>query len=78
MPLLYQLRQMIDHYGYATDILAASIRSLRQFQDAILAGVDAITVPEKVLEHGVHHLLTDQGIEKFAADWRKLGVKQFP
>ncbi len=77
-PLLYQLRHMIDEYGYDTGVLAASLRHVRHMHEAIMAGADAMTVPSEVLEKGVQHLLTDKGIANFDADWKKLGVKSFP
>lgn len=76
--VLFQLRDMIDYYGYQTEILGASLRTVRNMHQAIEAGVDVVTVPPKVLEKATTHVLTDQGIRKFIDDWKKLGVKQFP
>lgn len=78
MAFLPQMREMIEFYGYETKILAASIRSVQNFHEALTAGVDAITMPVDVFEKAVHNPLTDQGIEKFASDWAKLGVNHFP
>ena len=76
--LLEELRHMINEYGYNTKILAASIRSLRHFHQAIVAGADVVTLPIEVFEKSMDHMLTDQGIAKFNADWQKLGIKSFP
>lgn len=76
--LLYDLCEMRDQYDCDTGILAASIRSVEHFHEAIAAGVDAITVPLNVLQEVTQHKLTDQGIEKFNADWAKLGIRKFP
>jgi transaldolase len=76
--LLFQLRQMIDEYAYSTEVLAASLRHVPHIHQAIMAGADAITVPPDVLAKATDHLLTDKGMELFAHDWKKLGVKQFP
>jgi len=76
--LLCELRHMIDEYEFSTQILAASIRGVRHLHRSIMAGADVATVPVAVLEKSLTHVLTDQGIEKFNADWAKLGVKQFP
>ena len=78
MAFIPQMRDMIDFYGFETKILAASIRSIQNFHDAILAGADAITIPIDVFEKAISNPLTDQGIEKFNKDWQKLGIKQFP
>ncbi len=76
--LLYQLRQMIDQYGYETGLLAASLRHARHIHEAIMAGSNVITVPPDVLEKSTDHLLTNKGMALFDADWKKLGVKSFP
>lgn len=76
--LLYDLRQMIDMNEFETKILAASLRHERHVHDAILAGVDALTLPIDVFEKCLDHPLTDKGMLLFLADWKKLGVKQFP
>ncbi len=76
--VLYQLRQMIDEYGFKTELLAASIRHARHFHEAIMAGSDVVTVPVSVIENASEHLLTDRGIAKFDSDWKKLGIRKFP
>ena len=76
--LLYTIRHMLDEYGYQTQLLAASIRGVRHFHEAIMAGADVVTVPVEILEKATAHLLTDQGIAKFDNDWKKLGVRTFP
>ena len=48
--LLYEVRHMIDMYDYKTELLAASLRTVRNLHDAILAGADVATVSAKVLE----------------------------
>jgi len=78
MELLIQLRNMIDQYQFETNILAASIRGVDQFAQAIMAGADVATVPVEVLEKAVKHPLTDKGMIQFLDDWKKLGIQQFP
>ena len=76
--LLYEIRSMIDQYGFQTQLLAASLRSSLHFHEAIMAGADAATIPVKVLEQITQHELTDKGMKLFDADWQKLSIKQFP
>ncbi len=78
IPLLHEMRHMIDFYGFETGVLAASLRHVRHVHDAVVAGADVATMPENILQKAVSHPLTDHGIEKFNADWQKLGIKQFP
>lgn len=76
--LLRDLRAMINEYGYDTAILAASLRNVGHVQGAILAGADVATVSLALFEKMIEHPLTDQGMKIFDADWKKLGIKQFP
>lgn len=61
---------IFDIYDLDTEIIAASIRNPVHVTDCALAGADIATVPYKVLEQMIKHPLTDQGIEKFQADYR--------
>ncbi len=76
--LLYSLRAMIDHYGYKTQILAASLRTVNHLHEAIAAGANVATMPPELLKKATEHFLTDKGIELFDADWKKLGTSHFP
>jgi transaldolase len=78
MAFVPQMREMIDFYGYESKILAASIRGVQNFHEAVMAGADAVTVPVEVFEKSLANPLTDAGIAKFTNDWKKLGIKQFP
>lgn len=73
-----EMCDMIHTYDFATEVIVASVRSREHFRQAIEVGSHAITVPPAILEEAVQHPLTDQGIEKFLNDWKKLGVTQFP
>lgn len=76
--LLHDIRHMVDTYHFKTHILAASIRSVDDFHQAVMAGADAITLPVDVLRKAIAHPLTDKGIQLFNDDWHKLGYKTFP
>ncbi len=76
--LLSEIRSMIDDYMFETQLLAASIRSVRHLHEAIMAGSDAVTVPIDVLEKATVHSLSNEGIAKFTADWATLKIKHFP
>ncbi|MEA1942028.1 MAG: fructose-6-phosphate aldolase [Pseudomonadota bacterium] len=73
MELIENLRIIYDNYGFATEVLAASIRSADHVQQCALAGADVATVPPGVLKGLVRHTLTDAGLEAFLADWKKTG-----
>ena len=71
MVLISQIRQIYDNYGYKTMLLAASIRSPKHMVECALAGADVATVPFAVIKQMMNHPLTDQGLEKFVADYKK-------
>ena len=68
--LIRQIAEIFDIYGYDTEIIAASIRNPIHVTDCARAGADIATIPYKVIEQMTKHPLTDQGIEKFQADYR--------
>ena len=76
--LLCELREVLDGYKYETRILAASLRGVRHLHEALIAGADAATVSPAIMEKATKHILTDEGISLFNADWSKLGVRKFP
>lgn len=75
MQLIHQMRQLYDNYGYATEILAASLRHPMHVVECMLIGADVATIPPSVLWQLSKHPLTDQGIEAFMADWKTLDAQ---
>lgn len=75
MELISEIRQIYDNYGYDTEILAASIRTVNHVKQAALIGADVITAPPAILRALVKHPLTDKGLTDFLADWAKTGQK---
>lgn len=71
MDLVATISQIFDRHGIQTEIIAASIRHPLHVIDAAMNGAHIATIPYKVLGQLVKHPLTDQGIEKFLADWNK-------
>ena len=75
MELIAEIRQIYDNYGFDTEILAASVRTVNHVKQAALIGADVATVPPATLKALVKHPLTDKGLEAFLADWAKTGQK---
>lgn len=71
MDLIRRIRQIYDNYGYETKLLAASVRHPKHMVDCALAGADVCTVPFSVIQQMLKHPLTDSGLEKFVADYKK-------
>ena len=68
--LVRTIAEIFSIYGYETEIIAASVRNPIHVTDCALAGADIATAPYKVIEQMTKHPLTDQGIEKFQADYK--------
>ncbi len=75
MDLVRQVVTIYDNYGYDTEVIVASIRNPLHVVDAALAGAHISTIPFAVIDQLVKHPLTDIGIDKFLADWKKLEKK---
>ncbi len=73
--LVRQIVTIYDNYGYETEVIVASIRNPLHVVDAALAGAHIATIPFGVIDQLVKHPLTDIGIDKFLADWKKLEKK---
>ena len=75
LELISDIRQVYDNYGFETNILAASIRTLNHASQCALIGADVMTAPPSVIKAMAGHVLTDKGIEQFMKDWAKTGQK---
>jgi transaldolase len=75
MELISDIRQIYDNYGYDTQILAASIRTVNHVTQCALVGADVITAPPSIIKALATHPLTDKGLEQFMKDWAKTGQK---
>lgn len=75
MDLIRQIAEIFAIHGIETEIIAASVRHSVHVTDAALNGAHIATIPANVIASLVKHSLTDQGIEKFLADWEKTQEK---
>ncbi|MBK5488604.1 fructose-6-phosphate aldolase [Bacillus sp. TH17] len=69
--LVAKIAELFDVHQLDTQIIAASVRNPDHVTRVAMAGAHIATIPYKVIEQLAMHPLTDQGIEKFAADWAK-------
>jgi transaldolase len=72
MALIEEIVTIFENYRFTTEIIVASIRHPRHVVDAARLGADIATIPYAVMTKLVRHPLTDAGIERFLADWRKV------
>lgn len=71
MQLVEEVAQMFQLHNIPTEIISASIRHPLHVMQAAMSGAHIATLPYKVMKQMVQHPLTEQGIEKFEADWKK-------
>ena len=69
--LIADIRLVYDNYGFQTEILAASVRHTMHIIECAKIGADVVTAPLKPILGLLKHPLTDIGLEKFLADYRK-------
>jgi transaldolase len=72
MALIEEIVEIFDNYRIETEVIVASVRHPRHVIEAARIGADIATVPFGVMDKLVRHPLTDLGIERFLADWRKV------
>ncbi len=72
MQLVKDIVDVFKHYQLSTQVIAASIRHPLHCVTAAKAGAHIATVPYNVLMQMINHPLTDVGISRFLADWRKV------
>jgi transaldolase len=75
MGLIHDIRTIYDNYGFKTEILAASIRSVSHVRESALAGADVATIPSDIFKKLLNHPLTDKGLAAFLADAKKANVE---
>ncbi len=69
--LVSKIAELFRIHNLDAQIIAASVRHPDHVTRVAMAGAHIATVPYSVIEQLTKHPLTDQGLEKFAADWVK-------
>jgi transaldolase len=75
--LIKNIRKAFDYSGTSTQILAASLREVRQVELSALSGADVATIPPKVFWGMYNNVMTEVGLDLFQKDWDEVlrGVK---
>lgn len=66
--------EMVERYGFASQVLVASIRHPLHVVQAVQAGAHVATMPFKAMDALFNHPLTDLGLARFLDDWRRAGL----
>ncbi len=72
MPMVSDIVQIYDNYGFATEVIVASVRHPIHILQAARIGAHVCTIPFPVVTKLYDHPLTDRGIEAFLKDWKKV------
>jgi transaldolase len=75
LELIEQIVHIYQTYGFATEVLAASIRHTMHLIKCAELGADVVTCPLKVITGLLKHPLTDSGLAQFLADHAKAAGK---
>lgn len=68
--LISDLREIVDFYGFDTEIIAASIRNTVHVENVAKRGAHIATIPDTVFDKMTKHPLTDSGLTQFMQDWK--------
>jgi|SRR5690606_11898882 len=72
LDLIAQIVDIYQNYGFGTEVLAASIRHTMHLIQCAEIGADVVTCPLNVITALLNHPLTDNGLQKFLADHKKV------
>ena len=60
------------NYGFASEIIAGSVKTQNHVLDCLRAGIDIATVNPELFWQLYKHPLTDSGLTQFAQDWESV------
>jgi len=75
MQVVQDIVEVYKQYDLKTKVIAASLRHPLHCVAAARAGAHIATIPYSVLMQMINHPLTDIGISRFLADWKKVSQK---
>lgn len=71
LTLVQEITEIFFNYGFETEVLVASVRGPRHVTESARMGAHIATLPYDIFKKLVYHPLTDIGLAKFMADWKK-------
>jgi len=73
MNLIADIVKMYCVQGFKTEVLVASVRSVKHVELAAVLGAQVVTIPSDVVYKMYEHILTKKGLDSFMADWASTG-----
>ena len=71
LDLIEEIRLVYDNFAFETEILAASVRHTMHIVNCAKIGADVMTGPLSAIKGLLKHPLTDIGLDRFLADYKK-------
>lgn len=71
LTLVQEITEIFSNYGFETEVLVASVRGPRHVTESARMGAHIATLPYEIFKKLAYHPLTDIGLAKFLADWKK-------
>jgi transaldolase len=68
---------MVNTYGFESEVLVASVRHPMHVLESIRAGAHVATMPFSTMKMLFKHPMTDSGLDRFLSDWNKAGLSIF-
>ncbi|MDD3804156.1 MAG: fructose-6-phosphate aldolase [bacterium] len=69
--IVEDIHTIFENYGFATEVIVASVRNPVHVLQSLLIGADIATIPYSVIMQLIKHPLTESGIKRFLDDYRK-------
>ena len=70
--LVKDIVNVFKEHFVTTNVLAASVRNVRDVGRLFEHGAEIVTMPPAVFEKMYNHILTDKGLELFEVDWKSV------
>ncbi|MGE3063702.1 MAG: fructose-6-phosphate aldolase [bacterium] len=69
--IVEDIHTIFENYGFATEVIVASVRNPVHVLQSLLIGADIATIPYSVIMQLIKHPLTESGIKRFLDDYKK-------
>lgn len=69
LKLIRDLRTVMDNYGFSTEIIASSLRTIKDVEEVAIASSHIAAIPEALIPSLWEHALTTEGIAQYTRDW---------
>ena len=75
LALVEQCVDAVNFYGYKTKVMFSSVRNAEHVRNALNLGVDACTIPWKIMKQLTDNHFTEIGTQQFFADTRLISTR---